>query len=399
MSIDESWFDELLRPGDEKAPEDLRAQVLEMLGRRSSNRERRPKQIALLISAVAAAALIIGLVIVNTSTPSAVEIIPAVNTIPDDTSPPTAAPDVLTTGASSEPTVTYRDGVTWWVPNWVPDDLSFNYAVQESQTTRWIAYGNCPPACDRTINVLIERRGATNRPGPATTVVDRDGNDWRLSGESPNSYATLQSGDFYIEISGTGLDADELTRVVESVELVPETSLPRPPLVCCAYVRSGSAEPGLVVTRLEIPTDAGTQTWDLRAHTDGSMIDLSGFGQADDTFGPGHRVSLEDPLSFGGRPGFYTEPRPPAGTAIIAGVAHPDVATVDITLTDGDTITVTPQDLSGHFVEKFFFVSFPYPNDGTSTNVFEAVDTIVARDARGNPTARYRAPDWASPSP
>jgi hypothetical protein len=50
-------------------------------------------------------------------------------------------------------------------------------------------------------------------------------------------------------------------------------------------------------------------------------------------------------------------------------------------------------------VENFFIVSFPYPNDGTSTNVFEVVDTIVARDARGDPVARYRAPDWTSPSP
>lgn len=398
MSIDESWFDELLRPGDEKAPEDLRAQVREMVERSSLNRRRRPRRIALLISAVAAAALIIGLVIVNSRTPSAVDIIPAVNTISEDISPPTAAPDVLTTGASSEPTVTYRDGVTWWVPTWVPDDLSFSYAVQESDTLRYIAYGDCPPACDRTIYVLIERRASTDRPGPTTTVVDRDGNSWRLSGEGPNSYATLLSGDYYIEISGNGLGIDELTRVVESVELVPETALPRPPLVCCSYVRSGGAEPGLVVTRLEIPTDAGTQTWDLRAHTDGSMIDLSGFEQADDTFGPGYRVSPQDPLAVGGRPGFYTEPRPPAGTAILYGVAHPDVVTVDISLTDGETITVTPQDLAGHFVEKFFFVSFPYPNDGTSANVFEVVDTIVARDARGNPVARYRAPDWTSPS-
>ena len=107
--------------------------------------------------------------------------------------------------------------------------------------------------------------------------------------------------------------------------------------------------------------------------------------------------SAEDPLAFGGRPGFYTEPRPPAGTAIIYGVAHPDVATVDITFTDGDLITVTPQDLSGHFVEKFFFVSFPYPDDGKPTDVFVAVDTIVARDARGNQVARYRSPNWTSP--
>ena len=46
----------------------------------------------------------------STRTPTEVEIIPAVNTISEDASPPTAAPDVLVTEASSEPTVTYRDG-------------------------------------------------------------------------------------------------------------------------------------------------------------------------------------------------------------------------------------------------------------------------------------------------
>ena len=113
----------------------------------------------------------------------------------------------------------------------------------------------------------------------------------------------------------------------------------------------------------------------------------------------GYRISSQDPLAFGGRPGFYTEPRPPAGTAIIYGVAHPDVATVDITLTDGDLITVTAEDLSGHFVENFFFVSFPYPNDGTSTNVFEAVNTIAARDARGTHCAVTGRPTGPHPHP
>ena len=358
---------------------------------------RRPRRFALVISAVAAVALIIALIVVNTGSPGAVEIVPAVDTIPEGTAPPTVAPDVRATEESDDPTVTYHEGVAWWVPAWVPDDLSFSYAVQESDSLRYIAYGDCPPACDRTIDVSIERRVAALRRGPSTTVVDRDGNAWSILGEDPDAAATLQSGEYYIEMSGSGLGIGELTRVIESVELRPETALPRPPLVCCDYVRSGAAQPGLVVTQLEIPTDAGMQTWNLRAHTDGSMIDLSGFGQADDTFGPGYRVSAEDPLAFGGRPGFYTKPRPPSGTTIIYGVAHPDVATVDITLTDGDLITVTPQDLSGHFVENFFFVSFPYPDDGKPTDVFVAVDTIVARDARGNQVARCRAPNWTSP--
>ena len=88
--------------------------------------------------------------------------------------------------------------------------------------------------------------------------------------------------------------------------------------------------------------------------------------------------------------------RPPAPRSSTASLT-PTFATVDITLTDGDLITVTPQDLSGHFVENFFFVSFPYPDDGKPTDVFVAVDTIVARDARGNQVARYRAPNWTSP--
>ena len=161
-------------PVTRKRPSPCGRRSWRLVEHRTSRPARRPRRFALVISAVAAAALIIALVVVNTGSPGAVEIVPAVDTIPEGTAPRASAPDVLTTEASDEPTVTYRDGVSWWVPTWVPDDLSFSYAVQESDTPgtshtatahrRAIGRSTCRSSAERYASTRsVHHRGRSGR--------------------------------------------------------------------------------------------------------------------------------------------------------------------------------------------------------------------------------------------
>jgi hypothetical protein len=66
---------------------------------------------------------------------------------------------------------------------------------------------------------------------------------------------------------------------------------------------------------------------------------------------------------------------------VIYGVAHPDVATVDVVLRDGQTITYEPEDESGLFYENFVFLTIPFPDDGEGADAFSPIVHIIGRDS------------------
>ena len=133
-----------------------------------------------------------------------------------------------------------------------------------------------------------------------------------------------------VALTGRNVTSDELAEIAAGMRLRPEAELPRMPLVCCPYTPPDGVDPGPVVARLELDTATGVQGWDLHAYTDGAQFALSGYNLSDETPGPFYLVSPERPIVLGGRPGYYTEPRLPEGTGLIYGVAHPDVATIDV---------------------------------------------------------------------
>ena len=60
-------------------------------------------------------------------------------------------------------------------------------------------------------------------------------------------------------------------------------------------------------------------------------------------------------------------------------------ATVDIELTDGRVLSADAQDMSGLFVENFYFVAVPTKTDGG----LEMVAAVVARARDGTELARH----------
>jgi hypothetical protein len=163
--------------------------------------------------------------------------------------------------------------------------------------------------------------------------------------------------------------------------------------MCCPFGASPS-DPGPVVADFELATSGGVERWELHITTDGDQFALSGYNQSDETPGPFFRVSDNQPIALAGRPGTYTEPRLPEGTGLIAGVAHPNVATIDFLLADGQTITYVPEDESGLFYENFVFLTFPFPQDGQSTDLTTQLIGAVARDDSGNEL--FRCDSWTA---
>jgi hypothetical protein len=216
-------------------------------------------------------------------------------------------------------------------------------------------------------------------PGLSSTgVVDVGGSAWNTTRDPETIF--LPWDDQFVVLTGRNLTSAELTGIAAGMRALPEADLPRMPLVCCPYTSPDGVDPGPVVAHHELQTPTGVQAWELHAYTDGAQFALSGYNQSDETPGPFYMVSPERPIVVGARPGYYTEPRPPEGMGLIYGVAHPDVATIDIVLRDGQTITYQPADESELFYENFVLVTIPFPDDGEGANVFSQIVGIIARD-------------------
>jgi hypothetical protein len=277
--------------------------------------------------------------------------------------------------------------VSWWVPTELPDDLTFRHAVDWPGQFRQLTYGGgvCSIViCERSVNVVIYERAGVASDQPVTDTTELT---WS---EQPAGLTAIWGG-HTVEVTGQGVSQDELAAIAASTRLLPETALLRTPLVCCPFDVEPS-DPGPVVAGIEVETSGGVERWDLHVYTDGDQFALSGYNQSDETPGPFYRVSEERPIALGGRPGFYTRPRLPEGTGLITGVAHPDVATIDFVLADGQTISYEPVDQSGLFYENFIFLTIPFPQDAPGADLSAQLLAAVARDTAG--TELFRCDSW-----
>jgi hypothetical protein len=305
---------------------------------------------------------------------------------PTTTTPLPAPAGFPTTPTTNVPTGEARADVSWWLPTALPADLEFRSALDWIGQTRTVDYvsGDCSVSCSRGLNVTIADRDP--RTVPVTTVsLELGGNTWHHPADGDGRVLSLDWNDSVVTISGQNLTSDEIADIAASMRQVPETELPRRPIICCPHTSApGVVDPGPVVAHVDLETGSGLQRWELHAYTDGTQFSLSGYNQSGDSPGPFHSVSSTQVISLGFRPGFFAEPRMPEGTGLIVGVAHPDVATIDLLLIDGETITYVPQDESDLFYENFIFVAIPSPDDGELADIPSRIVKIVARDGDGN---------------
>jgi hypothetical protein len=195
---------------------------------------------------------------------------PPATSVPASTVPgPAGFPTTPTTNAPTNPA---RAGVPWWVPTALPDDFSFSYALDWIGHYREVPYeaGDCTSGCDRSVVVTID-----DAPGLISTgEVHLGGNVWNTA-RGPGSMF-LEWDDQSVVLTGQNVASDELAEIAAGMRLLPETELPRMPLVCCPYTPPDGVDPGPVVARLQRETSTGVRGWDLHGYTDGAQFALRG---------------------------------------------------------------------------------------------------------------------------
>jgi hypothetical protein len=243
---------------------------------------------------------------VSPTTVPAATTFPAPTTVPTPTTESRPAPlapastvpapvGFPTTPTTNPPTSAARADVSWWIPTALPDDLSFRYALDWTGHYREMLFGSgdCSPACDRSVLVTTE-----DFAGEPTGEVVLGGRVWNTT-RSPGSML-LRLDEQSVMLRGENLTSEELAEIAAGLRMLPETELPRLPLVCCPYTRPDGVDPGPVVTHIELDTPTGVKRWDLHAYTDGAQFSLSGINQSVDVPGvPSPRCRRSGPSSWG----------------------------------------------------------------------------------------------------
>jgi hypothetical protein len=277
----------------------------------------------------------------------------------------TRAPDTPSSPVPSPTnpvTVDYPVG-TWLIPTWLPDGLEFAYALRggDGLPNQIVYVGS-----DARVTVWV---GSVPDPISTTDTVDIDGTVWQLDEQAgaTESLTLYRSGPGdAVQIAAFGLTRADLFRFAGALREQPSTALPRPPLPVAAGA-------GVEVARTDPARGSAAS---LRVESDGSYLSLL-IRTSDGTGGGG----LPDRLD--GRSLVISAVVGGTGGNFAAGIVRADVAVVEFGFGDGRTIRVTPQDLTGRFIERFVLVELPGADEGAT-----AVTSVVAYDADGTELAR-----------
>jgi hypothetical protein len=244
------------------------------------------------------------------------------------TVPDTAAP--ITEVLVNEPTLEYRDGIEWWVPSVLPDGWRYGYAVDDGnlQTVSLLADDGA------TIDVVLERDpDASDDVVSDVTSEDLGGVLWDVADADGAATAVRVVDGKRLAVSGP---IEAVRSVAAALDLVPETDLVRPPF-------HDDDGPGPVVLTLPADEVAGSEPFELHAHTDGLFTTVGGEIK---------QVSSSDPLAFGDYVYELTgdaESYPVVATGIALEGADP----ITFGLPDGNAIEVSTVE-SDRFAERFY---------------------------------------------
>jgi hypothetical protein len=349
-------------------------------------RHRPRRALAGTLAGAAIALLVVGLLVLVPNDRDIVPTGPATTLASADPTPvpssaststlPAPAPVAISDVASVEP----RAGIDWALPIELPDGIELRYALDAGPADRLLVFGkgDCRFECDDEIRVSLAQ---TERPQGEGTSLVPDGSVWTVDGDS-GVYRDL--GDEVFAVEAQRRSIDDLAVIAASIELGPETELGRPPLV---WPGSATGPEARIVAEATIASVSDNDGWQLRAHTDGELIALGPLG-SDDSPGPFFRVTEDDPVMLGFRPGRFMAPRAPSGVSFIYGIARPDVRRLEFELPDGSTTSVPTADGGGGFVTRFVMATLPDP-DTSLTSVEIPWMTVTAYDGEDQIVAVY----------
>lgn len=333
----------------------------------------RPRAKSLRWTAVAAGLLVAALfgalawmLVARNAPPAATDQVPAPRPIPSVILP------------ANEPTVEPDSDQEWLIPSELPDGFQYEHAFFSPGFGTDLAYR--AGIGDQTVEIRTEAPTITSLTADETITID--GVEWSIS-EQPQDDGSVFRQIFRIQdipseydavgiIVRSNIERADLVAIVASLKPTPAAELPRPPLPTTLDNDNGivAAE----ATANGVPTR-------LLVQTDGINFAMSvdGGGGSPNRLDPGGFITVGGAMSS--RPDLVLN-----GTeaeSMLWGLAHPDVATVDLELTDGRIVTSDVQDRYG-FNENFFLIAFPTRTEGG----MELLANVVARSADGTELQR-----------
>lgn len=268
-------------------------------------------------------------------------------------------------------TVEYPTDSTWFVPAFVPDGLGFVVAEDRHGYEQYLRYESA--ALDQWLTV--ESGVGVREPRTTGDQIEIDGRVWVIDpvDRDPTVARWTTQGDDAagISVSSRGMDEAVVRKVVESIRAEPATVLPRPPIPV------GDSDRGIEVA--SAMQDGSPKR--LFANTDGVSFVFSVDGGSGSSVRLGTNA-LVSSGALGPTPNLVLDGN--EAESLLWGLLRSDVATVDIELTDGRVLSADAQDMSGLFVENFYFVAVPTKTDGG----LEMVAAVVARARDGTELAR-----------
>lgn len=196
--------------------------------------------------------------------------------------------------------------------------------------------------------------------------VDIAGVPWSMT-TSGTAVLTRDIGGRTVQVRSITVPADRLIGIAGRLRVVPEAGLGLP-------VLKPSSPDGWT----DVATTSVGTTATLRAISDGRHYCLfiahapPGSATSAAGGGCGDELAEGDAITRPGGESSSPENLAPdeAGTSILTGLARSDVASLEVLLRDGTTISTVPQDLSGRFPLHFYIVVVP--NHG-----FDLLDEVV----------------------
>ena len=274
--------------------------------------------------------------------------------------------------ATNVPTVEYPSGQTWFVPATLPAGWVFDRAEDRGDLGQNLRYRSnlAYPSDIQEPAITIDSGNPYPTPTSPNREVDINGVIWKVTDVDASTPLTWWSGTVdgvQLGISSAGVDDTTMRQVLGSLAQQDAASLPRPPI------------PIGVPTSTAVEVATATQNGSRRqlfVDTDGVSFVFTSDGASGSSVRLGSKEFVVSG-AMGPPPSLVSDGQ--EAESLIWGLVRSDVASIDVELIDGRVVTAHPQDVSGKFIENFFFVAIPTRTEGG----LELFSAIVARDRNG----------------
>ncbi len=252
----------------------------------------------------------------------------------------------------------------WPYPSLLPDGFDYAFSMN-GPAVRQIMFTSPDTNNSFSLNIAnTSEEEALLRPGFENMEIVKLGDSiWYES----NTGSYFRAADA-VSVSTGELDREAARALVESIEIIDQQSLPRPPLQIDhdnEFVEVATTRRDGITERLYVITD--------------------GLYYADKiASGKGCCASLLDGQMIAFMSGLGPGPTPvgeiPEGDGLVAAIVDPSVAVVEFRLQNGSIVNAQPQDIPDAFAVDFIFVALP----ANGASLLGEVELVIAYDDAGN---------------